>query len=97
MVVFGDGDVEANYGLFGGKGSVLNKIELTYKNGKKVVPLSKDIIHGIPDKTLYYQIAGGGGGYGNPKKRNKEKLKDDVINEVVSKKAAQNIYGQKTK
>ena len=95
MVVFGDGDVEPNYGLFGGKGSVLNKIELKFKNGKKVIPMSKDLINGIPDKTVYKQIAGGGGGYGNPKKRDKEKLLQDVKNEVVSKKVAEKIYGLK--
>ncbi len=92
MVVFGDGDVEQNYGLFGGKGSVLNKIELKYKNGKKIVPLSKDIIYGIPDGTVYRQIAGGGGGYGSPKKRVRKKVIRDVKNELVSKGAAQKIY-----
>ena len=95
MVVFGDGDVEPNYGLFGGKGSVLNKIELKYKNGKKLIPMSKDMIQGIPDNTLYCQIASGGGGYGSPKKRSKEKVLQDVKNEVVSKKAAKNVYGIK--
>jgi len=96
MVVFGDGDIEPNYGLFGGKGSVLNKIELRYKNGKKIIPLNKDIILGIPDKTLYYQIAGGGGGYGNPKKRDRNSVLRDLKNEVISKKAAEKIYGLKT-
>lgn len=95
MVVFGDGDIETNYGLFGGKGSVLNKIELKYKTGKKLIPLSKDMIHGIPNDTLYYQIASGGGGYGSPKKRSKEKVLQDVKNEVVSKKVAEKIYGVK--
>lgn len=95
MVVFGDGDVEPNYGLFGGKGSVLNKIELRMKNGKKLIPMSKDIVEGIPNETLYHQIAGGGGGYGSPKKRDREVVKNDVKNGVVSKKAAREIYGLK--
>ena len=126
MVVFGDGDVEPNYGLFGGKGSVLNKIELrspspTLPKGKGatnarggknkttaaisphirgdknglIVPMSKDIINGIPNNTLYLQIAGGGGGFGNPKKRDKERVKQDVKNEVVSKKSAKELYGLK--
>ena len=93
MVVFGDGDIEPNYGLFGGKGSVLNKIELKYKNGKKTIPLNKDMLHGIPRNTLYTQIAGGGGGYGNPKKRDRTKILQDVLNEVVSVKNAKNDYG----
>ncbi|MCC7302701.1 MAG: hydantoinase B/oxoprolinase family protein [Bacteroidia bacterium] len=95
MVVFGDGDVEPNYGLFGGKGSLLNKIELKYPSGKKIVPMSKDIINGIPDKTLYVQVAGGGGGFGNPKRRDREQVRKDVKNDVVSKKAARNLYGLK--
>lgn len=95
MVVFGDGDVEPNYGLFGGKGSVLNKIELRLKNGKKIVPLSKDMIHDIAGGTIYYQIAGGGGGYGNPKKRKKEMILNDVKNGVISKNIAKKVYGLK--
>lgn len=99
MVVFGDGDVEPNYGLFGGKGSVLNKIDLQYpakhKGPKKYIPLSKDMVHGIPDGTLYTQIAGGGGGYGNPKRRERNRVTEDLKNEVITKKAAQDIYGLK--
>lgn len=95
MVVFGDGDVEPNYGLFGGKGSVLNKIELKYPSGKKVIPMSKDIIAEIPDGTIYTQIAGGGGGYGNPQKRDREKVKQDLKNELISSKTAKEIYGIK--
>ena len=93
MVVFGDGDVEPPYGLFGGRKSILNKIELQFKNGKKFVPLSKDIVQNIPNSTVYYQIAGGGGGYGNPKKREKAKVYEDVRNEVVSNKMARKYYG----
>jgi N-methylhydantoinase B len=95
MVVFGDGDVEPGYGLFGGSGSILNQIELRFKNGEIYVPLSKDMVHDIPEGTLYHQIAGGGGGYGNPKKREREKVKTDLINGVVSEAAAREIYGLK--
>ncbi|MCP4459504.1 MAG: hydantoinase B/oxoprolinase family protein, partial [Cytophagales bacterium] len=96
MVVFGDGDVEQNYGLFGGKGSVLNSITLTYPDGTKKVPLSKDIVENIPSGTIYRQIAGGGGGYGNPKGRDKEMVERDVRNEVVDKKQALEDYGVET-
>ena len=84
MVVFGDGDVEPNYGLFGGKGSVLNSITLTYPDGKNHVPLSKDIIEGIPKGTIFTQIAGGGGGYGNPKERDLNVVRWDLRNEVIT-------------
>ena len=55
--------------------------------------MSKDMIHGIPDCVLYHQIAGGGGGYGNPNKREREMVLQDVKNEVVSKKSARKNYG----
>jgi len=93
MVVFGDGNVEHNYGLFGGKGSVLNSITLEYPDGRLYTPLSKDIIEGISAGTIYRQIAGGGGGFGNPKERDKSSVQDDVRNEKVTKEQAYQEYG----
>jgi N-methylhydantoinase B len=93
MVVFGDGDVEQNYGLFGGKGSVLNSIALTYPNGKEHIPMSKDIVERIPEGTVYKQVAGGGGGYGRPKDRDRDAVKWDLKNEVITEEQAVNEYG----
>jgi len=93
MVVFGDGDVEPNYGLFGGKGSVLNYIKLYYPDGTEKIPLSKDMIEGIPDGTIYKQVAGGGGGFGNPHERNLDAVVKDIRNGVVSLEQAQQEYG----
>jgi N-methylhydantoinase B len=95
MVIFGDGDVKPPYGLFGGKESVLNRIAITYPDGKQVVPMSKDMIEGIPAGTVYHQIASGGGGYGNPEEREREKVLRDVQNGVVSRKQAEEIYNIK--
>ena len=93
VVIFGDGDFEPAFGLFGGQDSILNTIELTYPDGKKVVPKNKDLILGVPKGTHYHQIAGGGGGYGNPQKRDRSKLKAEVRNKVISPQAAEKIYG----
>jgi N-methylhydantoinase B len=95
MVIFGDGDVKPPYGLFGGKESVLNRIAITYPDGKQVVPMSKDMIEGIPAGTVYHQIASGGGGYGNPEEREREKVLRDVQDGVVSRKQAEEIYNIK--
>jgi len=92
MVVFGDGDVEENYGLFGGKGSILNSIELLFPDGKTLKPLSKDLIENIPANTIYRQIAGGGGGFGLPQNRNIDSIADDLRNEIVSKEKAMSDY-----
>jgi len=93
MVVFGDGDKSAPFGLFGGHGSILNRIALKYPDGREKVPLSKDIIEDIPAGTVYHQIASGGGGFGPPRERELDKVLQDVKNEVVSAKQAQEVYG----
>jgi N-methylhydantoinase B len=92
MVVFGDGDVEENYGLFGGKGSVLNSIELNFPDGRTYKALSKDIIEDIPAGTIYRQVAGGGGGYGYAHERDVSAVWEDVRNEVVSTEQALKEY-----
>jgi len=93
MVIFGDGHEVPPYGLFGGKESILNKISLVFPDGKEFVPLSKDIVNDIPGETIYYQIASGGGGYGNPRERDIEKVAADVKNGVCSVEKAREDYG----
>ena len=93
VVIFGDGDFEPAFGLFGGQDSILNTIELTYPDGRKVVPKNKDLILGVPKGTHYHQIAGGGGGYGKPENRDREKLKAEVRNGVISPESARRVYG----
>ncbi len=93
FVTFGDGDFEPAFGLFGGKDGTLNSITLTYPDGSKHVPNNKDLITGVPKGTLYHQLAGGGGGYGDPKNRDRDLLKNEVRNGVISSKAAHEVYG----
>ncbi|MCW9033459.1 MAG: hydantoinase B/oxoprolinase family protein [Rhodospirillales bacterium] len=93
LVTFGDGDFEAAFGLNGGEGSILNIIEMTYPDGTHVVPNNKDLIEGVPKGTVYHQIAGGGGGNGDPKKRDRELLKREVRNGIISEAMARDSYG----
>ena len=93
VVIFGDGDFEPAFGLFGGGDGTLNFIRLTYPDGKVVTPRNKDLITGVPRGTIYHQQAGGGGGYGDPKLRNRTKLKEEVRNGLISVAAAAKLYG----
>jgi N-methylhydantoinase B len=93
LVTFGDGDFEPAFGLFGGHDSILNIIELTYPDGAHVVPKNKDLILGVPKGTVYHQIAGGGGGYGEPTQRDRETLAREVRDGVISPEAARETYG----
>ncbi len=94
-VTFGDGvDEEARaFGLFGGKEGSVNKIEFIYPDGKIYHPKSKEIIKEIPPGTVFHEIAGGGGGYGDPFQRRVEKVLKDVRNGFVSIEKAKEQYG----
>lgn len=94
-VTFGDGvDEEARaFGLFRGKEGSLNKLELIYPDGRIHSPKSKDVIREIPKGTIFHEIAGGGGGYGDPLKRPAEKVLKDVRNGFISIEKAREDYG----
>ena len=93
LVTFGDGDFEPAFGLFGGGKGTLNFIRLTYPDGRTVTPKNKDLITGVPKGTIYHQQAGGGGGYGDPKKRDRALLREEVKNGIVSPQVARDAYG----
>ncbi|MDT3677747.1 MAG: hydantoinase B/oxoprolinase family protein [Burkholderiaceae bacterium] len=93
LVTFGDGDFEPAFGLFGGGDAGLNFIRLSYPDGREVVPRNKDLITGVPKGTVYHQVASGGGGYGDPKKRDRKLLADEVRNGVISPEKARELYG----
>lgn len=93
VVTFGDGDFEPAFGLFDGKDGELNLIKLTYPDGTEVIPRNKDLITNVPEGTIYYQIAGGGGGYGDPKQRDRKLLKREMRDGIISSEQARDIYG----
>ncbi|MGD2090347.1 MAG: hydantoinase B/oxoprolinase family protein [Candidatus Aminicenantes bacterium] len=93
VVTFGDGDVEPAFGLFAGKDSTLNKIELHHADGKVYKTTTKDLVENVPAGTILFQQAGGGGGYGNPHLRNAEKVAREVRNGIISIQQAKESYG----
>jgi N-methylhydantoinase B len=93
LIVFGDGDVEPAFGLFGGGDGTLNKIELAYPDGRVHTPRSKDIVSGVPAGVVYRQEAGGGGGYGHPHERPEEVVATEVRDGIISAEAARDVYG----
>lgn len=92
FVTFGDGDFEPAFGLFGGGSGTLNFIRLKYPDGREVTPRNKDLIAGVPSGTVYHQQAGGGGGYGDPKLRDRVVLRREVRDGLISPSAARDLY-----
>ncbi len=94
VVTFGDGDVEPARGSQGGGDGTLNKIELHYPDQRGVyLATTKDLIRDVPQGTVYYQEAGGGGGMGDPRTRPAEKVAAEVKDGKISIEAAERDYG----
>jgi len=93
LVVFGDGDEEPAFGLEGGREGTLNSITLLHPDGTEKQTLGLDLIQGLPKGTMYRQLAGGGGGYGDPKKRPANLVAEEVRNGVISPGVARDVYG----
>ncbi len=93
LVIFGDGDVEPAFGLFGGQDATLNSIELHLPDGTVRKTASKEIVASVPAGTGYVQRAGGGGGFGPPHERPAETVRREVADELISVDAARSAYG----
>ncbi|MBI5016823.1 MAG: hydantoinase B/oxoprolinase family protein [Deltaproteobacteria bacterium] len=93
LVTFGDGDVEPARGALGGREGTLNVIRLRYPDGRDYLCTTKDLVTDVPAGTRYFQQAGGGGGWGDPRKRPAEKVLRDVRNGTVSVERAASDYG----
>jgi N-methylhydantoinase B len=94
-VAFGDGVEEQAraFGFFGGKPGSGNMISLRYPDGETRLAKTKEIIRDVPPGTLFRQVAGGGGGYGDPRERPRELVAADVRNGFVSIESAREDYG----
>jgi N-methylhydantoinase B len=94
-VVFGDGvdDETRAFGLFGGKAGSINEMEFRFPDGHLHQPQSKELIADIPAGTVLRQVAGGGGGYGEPFKRPVEQVAKEVRNEILTHRKAKGDYG----
>jgi len=93
VVTFGDGDVDPAHGSHGGGEGALNRIDLIYPGGVRKTLTTKDLVKGVPKGTVYYQEAGGGGGFGSPKERKPAKVAAEVRDGLVSAEAAREFYG----
>ena len=93
--VFGDGGNEATAapGILGGTNGAVNNIQFEYPDHTIYDSYTKDLISDIPKGTVYKQLAGGGGGYGDPKKRPAELVAKEVRYGYISKEFAKENYG----
>jgi N-methylhydantoinase B len=93
--VFGDGGTPemAAFGILGGGAGCQNLVELTYPDGRVYRARLKDLVTDIPAGTVYRQVAGGGGGYGDPLLRPAERVAEEVRYGTISPESARRDYG----
>ncbi|MCX5975741.1 MAG: hydantoinase B/oxoprolinase family protein [Coprothermobacterota bacterium] len=92
FVMFGDGKVNPPYGLFGGRPGSLNRPMLNDGSPDERELPAKGIVELKPG-DFYSVYSSGGGGWGNPLERDPVKVREDVLNGLVSLESAQNDYG----
>ncbi len=80
------------WGLAGGLEGSPNRVEVTYPDGRMETRgrFSNEL---APAGTLVRFITGTGGGYGEPKDRDAERVLDDVANGYVTRQDAEAVYG----
>ena len=74
-------------------GGTFTDFLLAHADGTVYIPQSKEVVKDIPKGTTFHEIAGGGGGYGDPMKRPVERVLKDVRNGFVSLEKARDDYG----
>ena len=79
------------FGLMGGKPAPANKLFLKKQN--EVIEVDAETFYNFDDGDVFEIYQSGGGGYGDARARPIDKVRDDVINEVVSLECAKSDYG----
>ena len=84
--------VTPSWGLFGGKSGDAPKVTIIYENGQEKHILKVSRLP-LPIGSVVRAETGGGGGYGPPKNRTSDKVREDVIDGYISKQKALQDYG----
>ena len=84
----------APFGLAGGGAGAPGRIALDGPDGAERELVSKGAFTAAPDAEIRLR-APGAGGYGDPAARDRERLRDDVVNGYVSPAAAAAAYGRR--
>mgnify|MGYP003343649432 CR=1 FL=1 len=82
------------WGLEGGGEAAGNGIAIRHKGEwKEDLPNAKIFNVRLERGDAYKMLSGGGGGFGNPLKRDAQKVAEDVREGYVSREAAERLYG----
>jgi len=89
-----DGCINASQGVRGGSAGGAARQHLRKADGSLAELPTSGVVTLGPDERIV-AITGGGGGYGDPRKRDAREVRDDVREGWISAERAQEIYGQR--
>ena len=92
LVMFGDGKIHPPYGLFGGKPGSCNIAYINEGTDSSRELAAKEALQ-LQKNDTYATYPSGGGGWGDPMKRDPELVRIDVKNGIVSLESARINYG----
>lgn len=81
------------WGVNGGRGGSRNYVQIKRADGTLTQPLGKTARLVLRKGDVARVVCGGGGGWGDPKKRPREKVLADLRAGLISQEVARNIYG----
>ena len=84
--------VTGPWGVFGGHQGGTPKVEVE-RPGREVITRLKASHIVCPEETQIRVTTGGGGGYGDPRERERELVEDDIADGYISERAAKELYG----
>lgn len=93
IVMFGDGMKIPPFGSSSGKPGSLNRAELTTEDEQIFCLASKESPRSLPTGTVLTVISSGGGGWGDPYRRDPERVGQDVRDGFISLVKARTDYG----
>lgn len=80
-------------GLSGGEPGSLNELRLYFPDGTVKDWGSKEIVYPIPPGTVCEALNGGGGGYGDPRRRDPQLVFEEVRDGLINSERARTSYG----
>jgi len=92
LIVRSDRAVHAPYGLVGGAPGAVSSNVLQAADGSETA-LPSMFSTTIGEGDLYVHRTAGGGGWGDPRERDPEAVRDDVLDGKVTPEAAEELYG----
>jgi N-methylhydantoinase B len=93
VATFGTGRDQGVFGLFGGADSPRSRILLCYPDDTEIDVPAHANIEGVPPGTLLKKWNTGGGGYGPPRRRARERVERDLREGYITAAEARRSYG----